>query len=145
MYSKLRACEQRSAVAIRIWPDRTRPDQRQGQSAVTRTRTRDRNGDRDRDRIRPEPDQTRPGQDLSCYYTQSGKKPDYSTESDTATADSRQQPDQKPGTSDRKRKTAGGLGKRNSFPHRGLRCICIAATRSFHISDKKNPVGIKVF
>jgi len=54
----------------------------------------------------------------SCY-TQPGKKLDYSTESDTATADSRQQPDQRPGTSDRKRKTTGGLGKRNSFPHRG--------------------------
>jgi hypothetical protein len=85
---------------------------------VTATGTGDQIGS-DRERFRPG---TGPGysrQDLSRYYTQSGKKPDYSTESGAATADSRQQPDQKPGISDRKRKTTGGLGKRNSFPHRG--------------------------
>ena len=77
-------------------------------------------GDQDgSDRIGSGTEQRGPGRDLTYYYTRSGKKPDYSTESATATADSRQQPDQKPGTSDRKRKTTRGLGKRNSFPHRG--------------------------
>jgi len=116
---RAKRASQRSCYTYLTRPDRTRPETGTVSCDQSRDRDRDQYRDRDRDRIRPGPDQTRPGQDLSCYYTQSGKKPDYSTESDTATADSRQQPDQKPGTSDRKRKTARGLGKRNSFPYRG--------------------------